>query len=581
MNIEFFFPNQTIVQEKTASQREQKHIVFAASKYKKTFQNFLDNGLIDGMTDIPFSKKTLIVLLPQDRDPILSQFLQNDDILGPSLIGEILSREFIQNVQKYVYIVLPFLLPVLIMLTSLKYIFNIVLEMLLILLLFLSSIALTSQQVSISYLLSLVFSMIYAFTIVNYFYYGNFQRRHLFIGLGISLLTTLLSALFLSKSSFMVISDFGVSLSLWLIILMIYFLIRLGATQIQYLQLGWLNKLMQINLSYRPIVLSIVVILAAWIMHFDFVLNLNPISSTQSGKMIEGFENKYTLSQPIMLSIKSDICTFKESECIKQLDKILQDLIVSLPVKSQRIMDIATMYKSFSEEEVDAVNSKKLAQFFLAMEFASNQNDLTNARADIATVLLSISIKTSTKVLSAVMQTIQDINAKYPHFTLSSHNHLMYVKRYEKMFLEETMTGLLIMFGTILTLFFLYYKTIYVVVTFIPSLLTILLFFALHSLLDLDITLMSLVSLILFVGLVSDKIIHIFICYKNEGLSCFDTVYKPILLSDILMIVILFGMVFTGTLLKQFGLELGYLLLVHLFLLRYLLPQMVGKYMKH
>ena len=204
----------------------------------------------------------------------------------------------------------------------------------------------------------------------------------------------------------------------------------------------------------------------------------------------------------------------------------------------------------------------------------SGSHYFLNANGDTAYAMLNVSMTTSTGNLRKIIDTVERMNEKFPDMQCKLHIHLQKITRYENIFVEEAGMGLLVMFGSLLVLFYFLFKNMFVMISFIPTIITILFFFAVHAIFNIDVTLMSLVSLILFVGLISDRIIHIFINYKNDGAFSMNTIYKPIILSDTLMIIALWGMAFTGTLLQQFGLELGFLLLVHLYLLIYLLPKL-------
>lgn len=574
VNIESFFPH-----ESREAEDEIQRIVFAPSEYKKRLNIFLNEGLLNDLIEIPGKPDVLIVTLPEKIEPVLAEYLQNNNILGPPVIGELLSEVFIENIQKYVYIVIPFLIPFFIYLTSWKYLLNVMIEMFLICTLFLSFIAMTMKQMNIAYLLSFVFSMIYAFTIINYFYYGGLKRSNLIKGIVISLITTLLSGLFLWYSSFAIISDYGISLSIWLMILMGYFALRLLVTTVQNKQLIWLNRFVDHRWPSMYGVYAILIFILFGIFNFPVNINLNPIANNKDQHMIQSFEESYLLSQPILLSIESRQCPFKEEQCLKKLDKLLAHISEAIPVRSERIFDLATVYRDFANENVDDLTQPKLAQFLLALDMMSGSHYFLNPNGDTAYAMFNVSMTTSTGNLREIIDAVERTNEKFPEMQCKLHNHLQKITSYEDVFIEEAGMGLLVMFGSLLVLFYFFLGKIFVMLSFIPAIITIFFFFTVHAIFKIDVTLMSLVSLILFVGLMSDKIIHIFIHYKNSSALCRGKVYKPIILSDTLMIIALWGMAFTGTLLQQFGLELGFLLLVHLYLLIYLLPKLHKKYM--
>ena len=70
---------------------------------------------------------------------------------------------------------------------------------------------------------------------------GAFQKNNIVKGMIISLFTTFLSALFLSLSDFVVISDFGLSLMIWIFVLSFYVGFRIYLVQSKNWSLSWLN----------------------------------------------------------------------------------------------------------------------------------------------------------------------------------------------------------------------------------------------------------------------------------------------------------------------------------------------------
>ena len=426
----------------------------------------------------------------------------------------------------------------------------------------------------------MVFIYIYAFTILNYFYYGNIEKKNLIKGIVISLFTTILSAFSLFQSNFLVISDFGKSLLIWILVLGVYLAGRFYFVPIKNWSLSWLDYFTtQIKIEKYILLGVSVVIMLAFILQQKLIINLNPISVSGSSNMIDSFEAEYIHTQPVLLSVKSNDCTLKETECVKALSFLLDDIVNAIPVEADRIIDFNMMYKSFSGSDIKNIDQKKLAQFYLALEFSFNPEYLVSADGKETFMIFTISIKESTNALSTLVSNLNELNIKYPEFTIEPLSHLGKIQKYKQMFVDETFQGMFIVLGFIVMIFMIYYRNVSMIIVFIPAIITILLFFAIHSIFVISISLMSLIALILFIGLIGDNIIHIFICYRKNGIVCLDTVYKPIILSNILMILAFLGMFFTGALLQKLGLELGFLLAVHLFLLVYLLPTLAEKYL--
>ncbi|MBT8348113.1 MAG: hypothetical protein HKP62_01535 [Sulfurovum sp.] len=582
MNIESFFPQDSMVENNTSILKNSKRILFSANTDKKALDALREDGILNDVMNLEnFNHTSMLIFRQSDQHEIISK-LNNETILGPPIVGEILSKEFISDTKNYLMYVIPFLLPIFILLTSLRYLFLISIEMLFISFLLLSSIAYYGYEINVSFSLSLVFSYIYAFTILNYFFYGNIDSQHLWKGLMISLLTTILSAVILMQSSFSIIADFGKSLLMWMIVLVCYLFIRRFFIKVRHFDLSWLDHFRKDQLIAKYIIFFLILLgILALIQSNKLIINLNPVSSSYSSQHINKFEQEHILAQPVVIGIRSHECTYREVNCVKELSAIVEDITHDFPLKMESIMDINSLYYRFTGANIQETNREKLAQFYLALEFSSNPEYVMNSDTTQAYMLLNISIKSSTQSLTELMYFLNNIDKKYQYFTIDSLGHLAQIQQYKEMFFEETFMGMSIMLGFIIIVFLFYYGNISMIIAFIPALITLCIFFALHVLFSVSISLMSLVSLILFIGLIGDNIIHIFICYKKNGTLCFKTVYKPIILSNILMIISLFGMAFTGTLLQKFGLELGLLLAVHLLLLVYVLPILVVKYLKY
>jgi len=88
----------------------------------------------------------------------------------------------------------------------------------------------------------------------------------------------------------------------------------------------------------------------------------------------------------------------------------------------------------------------------------------------------------------------------------------------------------------------------------------------------------TLLGTVLFVGLVTDSVIHLFICIRQQGHACIGSVLRPIIVSNMTMLIGLAGMLFGGTMIRQFGLELGSLLAANLAVVVYLLPMLLKRY---
>lgn len=581
IDVEEFFPEKTASSTNASAQNNinaTNRYLFVANVPSAKLSGLQEQALISEYMAVPFKEHTYLILFkyPQQAHVLAQLQLNKSDYLGTPIVGTILSQEFLTGLKTYLWILIPILLPIIVLLTSFRYLLNLSNEVLVFSLLILSCIVLFKMHLNAAYLLSLLFIYIYAFTLINQVYYNKIATPTLLFSLLASLLTTWLSALLLSFSNFGIIKDFGWSLMLWLGVLSVYILVRVIGFSRSSLQLHWLN-LKPSFLSSKMLGLIaglFVVIFALWLIK-PMTVNLNPLAMPTSQQHINQFEQQHTLTQPILLSVTAHHCSLKTVQCNQELAAWLKEVYKNFNVKYDLILDLEHAYQTFAEEPLSQATPQKLAQFQLSLDLLGAEKLLYNQDFTQVNSLFSVSLLQPLEQLITMTQKIQEADQASSQFSVHLVGHMNQVAQYQATFLQEMGLGVLYIFILLAGLFVLFYQDLKVTVSLVPALLSMMALLSFHSLMQIDLSIMTLIALILFVGIISDNIIHILIAYKTVQNNCFKTVFRPIILTNLIMIASLLLMALINhSFLKQFGLELASLLIVHLILMVYLLPSL-------
>jgi hypothetical protein len=99
-----------------------------------------------------------------------------------------------------------------------------------------------------------------------------------------------------------------------------------------------------------------------------------------------------------------------------------------------------------------------------------------------------------------------------------------------------------------------------------------------HIIFDNPITILTLLNVILYAGLIADSLIQLFVCYKREGESCERSVLQPIFISNFSILICLAGMFFVGGMMRAFAFELGILLTANLIFILLIVPKIQRYY---
>lgn len=578
-DVKQFFPDVETSQTNNLDVEKNQYL-FVSTDNPEPLYNLESENLIDGVISLFERPDVFLVFFDEAVHNQVIDGLSASSIMGTSIVGNLLSDEFLLDIQTFLIVFIPLMIPFLAFFTSVKFVLNTIGEVLFYSAFVLTVIVFFEVALNSAYLLSLLFSYIYIFTLINQVYYNRVATYSLALSLSASLGTTGLSAFLLYYSGFGVISDFGKSLMLWVLVLAIYLGFRLFIRVRVPHVLDWFK--MQAPIFQARSVLQLITLFI-----FSFVLllsfnpvnvNLNPLGMSSYKGEITTFEANSSLSQPILLTVKSNDCSLRSLECNQQLSSFVKQIENKIEVKFQPILDLNSLYQSFTEEPFSSVTPAKFAQFKLGLDMLSVDQYLYETKQNSANYIAAVSLLEPVDGLIELKNSIESLNAEQAAFTVELQGHLSKIASYQSIFLNEMFLSVVSMLFLLAILFLIGYRKFAVLVSLLPAVLAISVLFFIHSIVNLDLSVMTLIAIILFVGLITDNLIHILMTYRMQNVDCFQTVFKPIILSNVFLILsmALMGIVNSGFM-KVFGIELAILLSAHLLFLVYFLPTLFSK----
>lgn len=587
-DINQFFPQQEDKRLTSKLALDERYL-FVQSEQTDFRLNLEEQGLVKQIIQLPQSDaeneaeifKGLITYPVENQSQVLN-FLKGNQILGPPVVGQNLSDEFILQLSKYLTFFIPLILLGLLLMTSARFVINAVLEISLFSLLLLIVIHLLEIEINSAYLLALLFIYIYIFTLLNQLYFNQLPSNAIRISFLVSIATTWLSGLLLKYSGFGLVSDFGAALTIWTTVLAFYLMARLQFIQRNTLVLEWF--------SFKPvfvhkatawsffIVLPSLVIALAWLNPPK--IELNPLILSADQQTVIDFESNVAPSQPILLKVTSQNCSIKTLPCAQKYQQFLNDIKHQLPADLIAIFSLDKAYQDFSGETFAEITPAKYAQFKLAVDMLGDDRLLFANNGSETFFIGSISLLKSVNKVIELKETFRQINALSSDFQFNVQGQMALVEKYQTDFLYEVSISLMNILILLALLFILVINRVHAVVALLPIFLSLFIFVLSHLMFDFKLTIVSLISVILFVGIVSDNLIHILLTYRKNKIQCFKTVFKPVILSNLIMIASLGLMAFfMDGILQAFGSELGLLLVSHLLISLLLLPSLFKWYL--
>ncbi len=522
-----------------------------------------------------------LLIFDSSQQNELLKSVETYDSSATSKIGLEIMKTFTQEINTYIMYVVPILLLLLFFLISFTYWLDILLELSGFYLLLATTVVVTGYTLSSASLLALLFLIIYAFTLFNYLLSGEIDKSKLTFGIVISIVTTALSSLFLYLSDFGLISSFGSTMLVGLGVLLVYLLVRIFLIQSFYMPLRIFSVIPQP--SPMLIKMSLPVAIAMFILvsfsYKNISIDLNPLNmignSSTTMSEINEFEEKHLPSLPFVIEVVSQKDDFNSLTQIKELAKF--SVAFEKESSAKILADVNVAYKMFAEQDISTATDASYAQFLLIMEMSEGSTVpvfSSDFKKSYITVLIPISSNTS--AISTILHKINALDNKHPELSINVLGKIADMEKFGFIFLKEFAMGIVLSISFIFLFFVFYCKTTKIFIIVLSTSFSLLTLSTIHLLFDLNITLMTLISVVLFTGLIADSLIHIFICYKEHSAECFKSVTKPILLSNTSMLIGLAGMMVSGPLMRQFSIELSILLLANLIFIIYLMPALLS-----
>jgi hypothetical protein len=571
-----FFPQGS---DKTASEHwfdANIQYLFIELPDKKRVQAWLNGSKILNFYELDARSKLYLLIFDRSQQNTLLSDLSAYSFSGTSVIGLEIMNNFIDEAKFYALYIAPFLLIILLLITSFTYWINMLTEIGMFHLLLVLTVLLSGFRIDSASLLALIFLVIYAFTLFNYLHSGEIDRSRLSFGIIMSIGTTALSSLFLYRSQFGLISTFGAMMLLGLSILLCYTLLRLYLIENFYFPFRWLDSRLTRKKSYMQIILILFsgMLAMTFVTYKNLSIDLNPVNlindSSDTIAKIDAFEKKHLPSLPFVIQVtakEKDFSDLKKARQLAEIDHAAREI-----VPGKMLYDMERAYRLFAEEPFAGATSQSYAQFLLANEMANSGIPIFSGDYTQSFVTMLIPITTHSDDIAAMTTQLEQLQLQYPGFSIEVLGKIADLSHFVSVFLKEFTIGLTCSIGFVFLFFLFYCKTYTSVVVLLSTLFSLTTLISIHALFQIEITLMTLLSVILFAGLVTDSIIHIFICYKHQGQECFNSVTKPIILSNISMLIGLCGMLFGGSLMQQFAFELAILLATNLLFILYVMP---------
>jgi len=566
-----------------------KQYLFCHIKSKQKLQELQTSVGLDKCIALTYPADTYILLFDANKmDEVLAKTSMFEKS-GTILLGKLFFNDFYDELYTYSIKILPFILILLLFFIPLRLWVDILLEMAIYTLLLVSVLRLGYFEINSASLLSILFLIIYSLTLINYLYSENMHKKRLFFGIQVSIIATMISAFFLLQSQFGLIHSFGLMLFIGLVILHIYMNIRIyflkyfnHREHIHNFNSGPIRKIIK-KYKVAFFIILLFFISLTLVLHKNLAIDLNIVNTMNNSSKgvlnIEKFEKKYIGSLPFIIEVNANKSNFSDVALVNKLITLQEDL--QKDFEGGIIESIPNSFEHFKAMAVDKNDTNLLAQFLLANSFMKKSIELFSSDMSSTIIIASIPLTLSSDKIIKMKQNLHTLNERYPEFSLKIKGKVADFDNYLKIFLQETAIGL---FVTLLlsALFFLFYcKNFFsAIVVFLSVIFSLTVLLSFHILFNKPLSILTLMSIILYAGLVADSFIQLFICYKSKDEKCEKSILNPIFISNASIVVFLFGMIFIGGIIGSFAFDMSILLSANLLFILLIVPWIYKYYIK-
>jgi len=582
-----FLPKSPEAKENTRLMKADQQYLFCVLDSQTTAQNLKKQHVVEKYIALKDKPNTYLLIFNISK---LSDVLEQTKAFprsGTSVVGHILFENLFDELRAYAIFVLPFVLILLLLFIPWTLWLDIMIEMALYSLFLSAILSFDFFEVNSASLLALMFLVIYAVTLINYIYAEGMDPKRVFFGIQVSVIATMLSALFLANSEFSLIYSFGIMMIVGLLVLNVYMIVRIYLMQflppIYYKQhFVFIDTIKFLSIKQSAIlgillILSLVFLMKITPIGIDLnIVNLLPKSSKELQK-IKQFEEERLPTLPFIVTLKTKSKNFSDEEVMQELiafehhlgNLIAGKIIASAPKAFHEFVALAS----------DEHNPNLLAQFLLASSFMEHPFELWSANKSTSSIVASIPLSMTTHDMRTMIANIYALGDDYPEFEVAISGKISDFDYFISLFVEEFFTGLLVTLAATALFFWFYCKNIVSIITIVFSALFSLGVLALfHLLFGKEITILTLLNVILYAGLIADSLIQLFVCYKSEGESCERSVLEPIFISNISILICLFGMFFVGGMIGTFAFDLAILLGANMVFVLWITPSIHRRY---
>ncbi|WP_345971049.1 hypothetical protein WCX72_04280 [Sulfurimonas sp. HSL1-6] len=559
----------------------ERQYLFSALPDEAPLHTWRSEGLIADYYRIDRQGLYLMTFNRQNQNAVLAR-VGGYPHSGTAVVGALLLQGFFDDMVFYLYAIVPFLLLLLWLLTSLEYLLNILIEIGAFTVSLLAVLVTGGVAVDPAALLAVVFLVIYALTLFNYLHSGEIGKHQLAFGITLSVATTALSSLFLYASDFGLVSTFGKMMLIGLGVLYGYLIGRIYLFRPLRLVFGWRRRWHadDARLKKGLLFLGGAAVVCGFVCAKAPSVDLNPMNLMQptmaAYKRIAAFESGHLPTLPFVVRLRAQKGDLSDVGKARELAGLTARIAGAVP--GVLLGSLPLGYERFAGSPLRDATPDAYAQYFLALEWLDGGLPLLSADQRETYMTLSIPITTPSYTIAAMLRRLQAIGEASGDFSVGILGKIADFEHFLRRFVGEFLIGVGISLGFVVLFFLLYCRTWKSIIVVVPPLLSLLLLASVHRLLGMDFTMITLLGTILFIGLVTDSIIHLFICMKQEGPACIGSVLRPIIVSNTTMLIGLGGMLFGGTMIQRFGMELGILLAANLAVVVYLLPLLLKRY---
>jgi len=584
-----FLPKSPAAHDTTALLNGHQQYLFCNISDPSIPQEYKNNHLIDRYMLLEEYKNTYLLIFDISKLNDVLEQTQEYSRSGTSVVGNILFKNFFHELEFYTLIIFPFVLIILLFFIPVRLWIDIIMEMALYFLALAIILNLGFFEINSASLLALIFLVIYALTLINYIYAEGMDPKRLFFGIQISVAATMLSALFLVTSHFGLIHSFGVMMMVGLGVLHIYmniriYLMRFFSSQLHYQRLALKPSRTLLKIKKKSIFFLLLALLGILsVFHHPINIDLNIVnllpSSSLELKKIEHFEETRLPTLPFVVNVSTHNGNFTNERIMQKLIEFQEKLEPLIPGKI--IASAPKAFNEFSKSAPDKTNPNLLAQFLLAESFTEHPFSLWSSDRKKSTIVVAIPLTMTTESMRTMMNSIDELGEQYPEFNVTISGKISDFDYFIHIFVQEFLLGLVITLAATALFFWFYCRNIMSVLTILFSALFSLGVLGLfHFIFNKQITILTLLNVILYAGLITDSLIQLFVCYKREGEACERSVLQPIFISNFSVLICLGGMFFVGGMMRAFAFELGILLAANLLFILWIVPILHRRYLK-